>query len=133
MESIFQGNQLLSQGTKWIIGNGKHVRAWEDKWLNETQPKPARCINEGISPDLRVSEFMIPETATWDNTKLTQLVNSKDIPKIQLIKPSISGVEDQITWSYTKDGVYSVKSGYHFLHSPNYTLTQQADKKILKT
>lgn len=76
---------------------------------------------------------MIPGTAMWDTTMLSQLVGTEDIPKIHLVKPSISGVADQLVWHYTKDGLYSVKSGYHFLHSSNRVLILQADRKILKT
>lgn len=118
-KSIFQGNELLFQGLQWIIENGKNFRAWKDNWLFDIKPRPIRCINGGVSPDFKVADLLIPGTATWDITKLNGLVNAKDIHKIQLLKPSISGVEDQIIWKGTKDRIYSVKSSYHFIHSPD--------------
>lgn len=50
---------ILSQGTKWIIGNGKQVETWKDNWLMDTQPIPTTCINEGTPPYLKFLDIMI--------------------------------------------------------------------------
>lgn len=60
------------------------------------------------------------------------MANPEDIPKIQLIKPNLTRAEDQVSWAHTKDGNYSVKLGYHLIHSSEQMMQQKIDPKILK-
>lgn len=125
-KSIYQGNQLLSKGLLWKIGNGKNVRAWKDNWLGGENLRPATGTNQFLNPDLRVSDLMVSGTNIWNVDLLNQIVVLDDVPAIKLIKPSVRGLEDHLIWAYAKDGIYYayakdgiyyVKSGYHLMHS----------------
>lgn len=73
-KSIFQGNQLLSQGLKWKIGNRQGFKAWKGNWLNGEKPRPIISINQGIQSDLKVSDLMVSGNTIWDINKLNQMV-----------------------------------------------------------
>lgn len=44
--SLLAGRSLLREGLRWIIGNGRHVKIWKDKWL---QKPTNHCIQSPIS------------------------------------------------------------------------------------
>lgn len=55
---------------------------------------------------------MDQNTKTWDLTKLHELFTKDEIPKILGIHPTKAFSRDSFSWSYTKSGLYSVRSGY---------------------
>lgn len=32
-KSLIKGRDLLKQGIRWEVGNGKKIKFWEDKWI----------------------------------------------------------------------------------------------------
>ncbi|KAG7537309.1 Reverse transcriptase zinc-binding domain [Arabidopsis suecica] len=73
---------------------------------------------------------MKPNLNEWDDTKLHDRVHPEDIPIIKNTRLRLFKAPDVPTWIFTKDGQYSVKSGYHQLTKPgtehflpNHTMT----------
>ncbi|KAG7547813.1 Ribonuclease H domain [Arabidopsis suecica] len=122
--SIFQGMQLIKQGLKWRICDGNTVRVWHDQWL-DNPPRPAKSLSIHNSTNLKVSDLMKPSTTIWDDNKLRELIHPEDIPIIQRIRPRVIRSPDEPTWIYTKNGQYSVKSGYHQLSKPDLEFPSQ--------
>lgn len=56
-------------------------------------------------------DFITP-TYHWDSMKLREVVGDADIEVILGVPISCSGVADSWCWHYSKNGIYSVKSGY---------------------
>ncbi|KAG5377945.1 hypothetical protein IGI04_025787 [Brassica rapa subsp. trilocularis] len=56
--------------------------------------------------------FMIEEPKTWNSEMLEKYVNPDDIPLIQSLAISQGYQRDKYCWRYTKNGMYTVKSGY---------------------
>lgn len=46
--SIYQGNKLISQGKRWIVGKGSQIRVWKENWLPLEPSRPARSITPNI-------------------------------------------------------------------------------------
>ncbi|CAH2060805.1 unnamed protein product, partial [Thlaspi arvense] len=63
--------------------------------------------------------------STSHNSKLCQLLDPTDIPFILQIRPSLTNCEDSVSWIYTKDGPYSVKSGYNLLRANHIAAPDQ--------
>ncbi|CAH2047447.1 unnamed protein product, partial [Thlaspi arvense] len=60
-------------------------------------------------------------TSQWNELKLRQLLAPSDIPSVLRIRPSLSHCEDLVSWSFTKDGLYSDKLGYNLLRDEHLT------------
>ncbi|XP_010507174.1 PREDICTED: uncharacterized protein LOC104783756 [Camelina sativa] len=114
--SIYQGIQLAKQGLKWRIGDGNTVIIWQDLWI-DNPPHPARRANPSqLNPNsLKVVDLLTPSTNQWNEEKLRELVHSEDISLIRRIRPRLAKVPDIPIWTFTNNGHYSVKSGYHQL------------------
>lgn len=54
----------------------------------------------------------------WDDAKLQERVHPEDIPLIKKTRLRLIKTPDSLTWIFTKDGQYTVKSGYHQLIKP---------------
>ncbi|KAG7586565.1 Ribonuclease H domain [Arabidopsis thaliana x Arabidopsis arenosa] len=115
--SILQGMQLIKQGLRWNIGDGNNIKAWHDPWLSNP-PRPTRCLISSTPDQLTVSGLMHSSSNTWDVKKLQELVHPEDIPIIKKIRTRIIKCQDTPKWIFTRDGNYTVKSGYHQLIKP---------------
>lgn len=116
-KGILQENKLLKHGIKWVVGNGEHIQAWKDQWLPIKPSLPLTGVGASLFPYMRVKDFFIPGTTIWDDVKLRSLCCPLDIPLVHMIRPSLAGVFDMVTWAHTKHGEYTLKSGYHLLQS----------------
>jgi hypothetical protein len=67
----------------------------------------------GNSIYTKVSELIDPITGQWDLDILNSLFNSLDVARIMSIPINTQGFDDFIAWKATKNGKYSVRSGYY--------------------
>ena len=111
--SIIQAQKLLKTGSKWIVGNGKDIRVWEDNGIKTKPSSPASGPGSISHPDLRVNDLLLGSEHEWNIQLVTDLLNQADANYALSIRPSKTGNPDTLVWSYTKDGNYSVKTGYH--------------------
>lgn len=108
---------MLKKRIKWNVGNGEQIHVWRDQWLHVKPSTPATNISASAIKDLKVKDLFIPGTTTWDVSKLESLCHPMDISLIKMICPSLTGLQDTVTWLYTTHGQYNVKSGYNILRS----------------
>ncbi|CAL2240574.1 unnamed protein product [Prunus armeniaca] len=109
--SILWGRQVIEQGLIWRIGGGTSVRVFHDKWI----PKPYTflpLINRGLLPEAKVSD-LITTSSGWNRTLLDLSFCDEDCAAILSIPlPSVGSLEDKRFWFFSKNGKYSVKTGY---------------------
>lgn len=87
--SIVQGFQLIKQGIKWRIGDGKSIRVWHDYWL-DNPPRPARSLNTYLADNMKVADLMGPHSTLWNDEKLRAVLHPDDIKLIKRIRPRIT-------------------------------------------
>ncbi|XP_020889489.1 uncharacterized protein LOC110230528 isoform X3 [Arabidopsis lyrata subsp. lyrata] len=68
---------------------------------------------------MQVSGLMKPCTTSWDEEKLQEKICPEDAQLIRRIRLRLLKGPDVPTWIFTKDGQYTVKSGYHQLSKPH--------------
>uniref|UniRef100_A0A2N9GM00 RNase H type-1 domain-containing protein n=1 Tax=Fagus sylvatica TaxID=28930 RepID=A0A2N9GM00_FAGSY len=89
-KSILNARHVITQGSRWRIGNGLSTKIWSDKWLpppSSGKPLTPPCI----------------------------LAQDADAQLITGMVLSARRVDDKLIWSREKRGTYSVRSAYRLL------------------
>ena len=102
----------------WRIGDGSTVNIHHDPWIlrqGSLLPLGAVFI-PGIQ---KVADLLNHTGETWDDTKLHAMFSSDEATDIKQIVVGGPGAHDYITWNYTKNGIFTVKSAYHLRMAMN--------------
>ena len=104
---------IIASGSIWRIGNGESVNIWTDTWIKDSPDfKPTTPIIAGLEDLLRVSTLCFNGLPSWNFSLLEHLVNDQDIAAICKMLLPYGARDDKLIWNFTKDGHYTVKSGY---------------------
>lgn len=110
-KSILHGRELLSQGMRYIIGDGSLVNMWTDAWIPDHPPRPP-WARGNYQEDDKVSVYLDISRWHWNEQKLREVILDEDVDRILAIKISSVPRQDLLGWNYNEDGIYTVKSGY---------------------
>ena len=110
--SISAARKLLLLGIRQKIHSGYEVKVWEDPWIPTTPARQAILAAPVMHPNLRVSDLINQVSKDWDVGLLENYVNLDDIPLIRSLAISSTHRRDTFCWNYTRNGKYTVKSGY---------------------
>lgn len=103
---------MIKEESSWHVGNGCSISIWDEKWIQDEQGRKPKTARPDQCSLQKVQELMHPSRAGW-NERLVRQVFAEDDAKVILRTPiSALGVTDRLTWHFTKDGQYSVNSGY---------------------
>ena len=115
--SILHGRELRQQGLVTKIGNGASTKVWWDKWIIDSVPRtPNYRPDSIIDLALTVEDLIDPQSGIWNRELVLQTFDQRDAKIILRIKPLIA-LSDSVVWGFTKNGVYSSKSGYALLEA----------------
>jgi hypothetical protein len=113
--SIHHAIETIKKGSCWKIGAGDKVNIWKDNWIpfqngfKILTPKAGNNIN-------LVNELILEEPSRCWNTNL---IDSIFLPfegdLIKQIPLTHDHHADQLMWPSSKEGIYTVKSGYNLL------------------
>ncbi|KAL9840377.1 hypothetical protein AtNW77_Chr2g0227581 [Arabidopsis thaliana] len=110
-KSILHGRDLVRKELRFCIGDGTIVDAWLDPWLPMHPPRPPiKTVN--APQQVMVRDLMNHTRSGWDIDKLNNWIAPQDIDSILQIKLCSTATEDLLGWHYTRQGFYTVKSGY---------------------
>ncbi|GLT80072.1 hypothetical protein SLA2020_515330 [Shorea laevis] len=111
--SICSASTLLKQGCRRLIGDGRSTDIWNDPWLpGHTQfyvqsPRPAGY-------ELRyVCDLIDDDSHSWKHDLIQEIFNPHEAQLILSMPLSWERRDDGWTWNLTRQGTYSVRSGYH--------------------
>ncbi|XP_022558258.1 uncharacterized protein LOC111206163 [Brassica napus] len=110
--SIYAARKLLLLGIRQKIHSGYEVKVWEDPWIPSTPARPAVPIAPVMHPNMRVSDLIYQGVKEWDVGLLENYVHPEDIPFIRSLAISSTHRRDTFCWDFTRNGQYTVKSGY---------------------
>uniref|UniRef100_A0A0D3AMS7 DUF4283 domain-containing protein n=1 Tax=Brassica oleracea var. oleracea TaxID=109376 RepID=A0A0D3AMS7_BRAOL len=94
------------------IHSGYEVRVWEDPWIPTRPARPAIPVAPVMNPNMRVSDLINQDSKEWEEGTLENYVHPGDIPLIRSMAISSTHRQDSFCWEYTRNGHYTVKSGY---------------------
>ena len=115
--SILSAQGVIQSGVRWRIGNGEHVRIWQESWVPDLrnpwlQSPPAGGLEEATMNSLK----NITGTG-WDDDILLDYFNSRDQALIKQVPVSLSQPQDRWKWVHDLKGIYTVKCGHYLLSS----------------
>ncbi|XP_058762882.1 uncharacterized protein LOC131636268 [Vicia villosa] len=111
--SILSSQELVLNGSRWRIGNGKKVSINGDKWiptLSNFKPSSPDAI---LDPSSNVSSLIDSEMEWWNHETLRENIDENDVSHISSIPLSFYPPENKIIWHHESNGEYFVRSAYH--------------------
>jgi ribonuclease HI len=112
-QSIQQSSWILKKGCYWLVGNGKNINIWDDRWISPQEGNTTWSIKPTNSNLEHVSDLINHTSQQWNTHLISQNfipIEADNILKLPLTNTSD---EDLICWQGTKDGHYTVRSGYN--------------------
>ena len=98
------------------IGSGRSVHIWGENWLpNLGHPKVLSPRVEGRGVSL-VDKLINPAIKEWKVNVIDNLFYDFEVDIIKNLPLCKTIQDDILIWPFNPDGVYSVKSGYWYLH-----------------
>ena len=94
------------------MGSGSSISVWNDPWLPTTRPRPANKNQHNLYPELTVESLIDSTSRTWNLEVIRALVDPQDAKLIESIPLGRTQRVDRDGWHFTKNGKFSVKSGY---------------------
>lgn len=110
LEYIFQNHEY------WVIGNGKSVNAWNQKWLS--CDSTIVDLNVVIPPDMlnMCVADLVSSNGEWNFESPNDWLSEETIAQIHAIPPpNENSGEDLCAWPNSIDGNYKVAVGYKLL------------------
>ncbi|XP_042987456.1 uncharacterized protein LOC122315549 [Carya illinoinensis] len=108
--SVWGALELLQEGLRWRVGNGRSIRIWRHKWL----PTPSSfCVQAPISAlDARARVSELISNGEWDVELIKSIFRQEEVEQICSIPISKSNADDRLIWGCTKTRLFIVKSAY---------------------
>ncbi|KAM1209964.1 hypothetical protein ACFX2J_015428 [Malus domestica] len=94
------------------------TRLWIDRWLPSLPlGHPVPRGNIPVTVNMKVSSLIRESTGSWGIEFLRPFISDEEITAIQDTHLGNFSTCDRLIWPLEKGGCYSVRSGYHWLHS----------------
>jgi len=112
-QSILKGREAILPRLRWLVGDGSKIKIREDNWL------PTGTLGGTVAQGepVLVADLIDNSHYTWNSTLISNLFDSQVSEEILKIPINPLLLTDQLIWTATSSGVYSVKSSYHLLSS----------------
>ena len=112
-KSLMAAMPILKQGCCWRVGDGSSIRVMEDRWIINYPTNKVLHPPEEQDWEWRVSDLIDQTSRSWDRELVWSKFHRDDAEAICRIPLSHRNVLDSLLWLHTKDGRYSVRSGYY--------------------
>ncbi|CAN6700215.1 unnamed protein product [Malus baccata var. baccata] len=121
--SLLVGRELILKGAHWQIMGGEEVRLWVDRWLPALPSGHPSPVGEvAVTRNTRVSSIICPSSRTWDFEFLLPFLSAGECAAISNTPIGNPRRKDRLILESTRNGNYSVKSGYLWLQLHSLSL-----------
>ena len=105
--SLLATRDLIKEGSKWQVGDGRHIEVSTPKWLTH---KPI-FLGE-VQPNLLEKDLIHNATRQWDRDKMFHLFAHKTRMEILQMPLSRLSSRDKLVWKENRSQSFSVKTTY---------------------
>ncbi|KAL5781979.1 hypothetical protein ACOSP7_007008 [Xanthoceras sorbifolium] len=109
-KSLLWGHEVLSKGSRWRIGRGSSVLVYQYWWLQH--PSTFKVIFPPILGLDLTMDRLKTVSGGWSIPLIKQNFLFMDVEAVLSLPLGLTTVEDSLMWHHTKEGMYTVKSGY---------------------
>lgn len=108
--------EVVLPGTGWVLGNGRKIKFWKDKWLGD---KPLLNLVTTMVPmgELEMhAQDMWRDGVGWDLSRIEPYVpQTVRLRLMSVVVDRVTGASDRMSWSESSDGMFTVRSAYQML------------------
>ena len=106
---------VIVSGMRWILGDGRRVRFWKDKWLLD-EPLQKSSMVQIPEPILEARACDLWQNGTgWLLQVIESYMSIHDRLRLAaIVIDEVTGARDRMSWGESKDGLFSVKSASAF-------------------
>ncbi|XP_074327890.1 uncharacterized protein LOC141665806 [Apium graveolens] len=118
-QGIVTSKNEIMHGYRWVLGDGEIIKCCQDPWLIAKADFRVIQTHSYVDRNIRVADLFVPGSKDWDISIVGSTFSANDAALILSTRiPGVPGA-DHLAWSRTKNGVYSVKTGYQCWHGRN--------------
>ena len=108
--------EVVVPGASWVLGDGRKVRFWKDKWLlNEPRLQSSMVEIPVEMVEAKVRDLWQSGTGWLTQALEPYMPLQMRLRLASMVVDDITGACDRMSWSENKDGAFFVKSAYAFL------------------
>ncbi|XP_042958006.1 uncharacterized protein LOC122293492 [Carya illinoinensis] len=113
--SIWSARNLLKEGLRWRVGDGKEIKIWGSKWVPSPISYAVQSPVKLLKEDAKVEELINVQKGEWDEAKIRAIFVPEEAEKILSVPLSSRGTKDKLIWGPSKKGIFSIRSAYFLL------------------
>ncbi|KAG6639485.1 hypothetical protein CIPAW_10G104100 [Carya illinoinensis] len=110
----FRELEAFNQALLAKVGDGKSIRILKDKWIPMAVTYRIQLPLKMLNAEAKVKELIRAERKEWGIELVEKVFNEHEAQTICKLPVSFSGLPDKQIWAFSKNGMYIVKSAYHF-------------------
>lgn len=103
---------------KWNLGNSRDIYVGIDPWIRGKDDFMLDTSSD-IDNTIEVEQLFSQKSGDWDREKVRNMFNKRDAEAILSMRIPHHNTADIMAWIHSKDGHYSVKSGYRLWQEGN--------------
>ncbi|KAL4295344.1 hypothetical protein GQ457_12G013630 [Hibiscus cannabinus] len=113
--SILRAKDKLKEGFHWRTGIDSSIAMRNQVWGGGDDPvRLETTYLDNPENPVQCKDFMVEGCCQWDTHKVIQVFTAEDGTKI-IQCPIANSREDVLVWTHNRSGLYSTKSGHHWL------------------
>lgn len=94
------------------MGNGTHIKVWQDKWLPRSNMYKVLTLERPNSKNALVCELINWAIGEWNVDKIKSWFLPKDSEAIMSMPLSTNDTNDRLIWVKNRSGKFTIKSAY---------------------
>lgn len=126
--SIMATKDIIEKSFRWNIGNGKRVHIWDDRWL--PTPESFKVVSsQGLHTEVEmVSSLIDAERRDWNVAMVKNTFLPHEVEFILGIPISSRLSKDSLTWAWTPNGRFTMRSAYQVVQKFTKKSNQQMER-----